>query len=187
MPCYSSTDNIERILDMFTTEDIKNAMNRIFELFPLEEVKELLGENCDVGEALDMDILGRKIRKRAADVEEFIYFSNREGQGTKAWKSLFGQKAAMIDMFSYEDRRVGGNIISSNHELWLLEDMTFAHAFCNRNQRFESEDVMSVTEYRMVIGIIRDRDDLFFDAASLFKSLDDLARDEDSLTAAIEE
>ena len=172
---------------MFTTEEIKNAMNRIFNLFPVEEVKELLGENCDVADAVKLDVVVNNLQRTASDVYLFTYASNAKETGTDMGKCLFDQKAAWIGTLSNEDQQVGGNMICSENELWLLEDMTFAHAFCNRNQRFESEDVMSVTEYRMVIGIIRDRDDLFFDAASLFKSLGDLAIDEDSVIEAIEE
>ena len=167
---------------MFTTEEIKNAMNHLFELFPVAEVEELLEQNGDVVEALELDLLAKKFRKAASNVYIFTHSSGPEDRGTNTGKCLFDQRAAYIDTFSCEQQRIGGNQISSNHELWLLEDMTFAHICCICTQKMEGEQVTCVTECRTLIGFVRDRDDLFFDAASLFESLDDIALFEDGVT-----
>ena len=102
---------------MFTTEEIKNAMNHLLELFPVAEVEELLEQNGDVVEALELDLLAKKFRKAASNVYLFTHSSGPEDSGTNTGKCLFDQRAAYIDTFSCEQQRIGGNQISSNHEL----------------------------------------------------------------------
>ena len=159
---------------MFTTEEIKNAMNHLLELFPVAEVEELLEQNDDVVEALELDLLAKKFRKAASNVYLFTHSSGPEGSVTNTGKCLFDQKAAYIDTFSCEQQRIGGNQISSNHELWLLEDMTFAHIFCLCNIKVEDGEYTNWTECRTLVRFIRDREDLFFSAAKLLQALEDI-------------
>ena len=159
---------------MFTTEEIKNAMNRIFNLFPVEEVKELLGENCDVADAVKLDVVVNNLQRTASDVYLFTYASNAKETGTDMGKCLFDQKAAWIGTLSNEDQQVGGNMICSENELWLLEDMTFAHIFCLCNIKVEDGEYTNRTECRTLVRIIRDREDLFFSAAKLLQALEDI-------------
>ena len=160
---------------MFAVEEIEKAMSRIFELFALEEVGTLLEEGYCLDNVLEPDVLAEKFRKSASDVYLFLHSSGPEDNGIKRGKCLFDQKAAFVDTFSHERQRIGGNEIHSDHELWLLEDMTFAHVCCIRTLKLEGEQVTSVTECRTLVGFIGDQDDLFFDVESFLESLDEIA------------
>ena len=64
-------------------------------------------------------------------------------------------------------------ILPNNRELWLLEDMSFAVVH-NVSMVVKSEDYYYTTEYRSIVKLLKERDDLFFTPESLMEELDDM-------------
>ena len=62
---------------------------------------------------------------------------------------------------------------SYNRELWLLEDMSFAVVH-NVSMVVKSEDYYYTTEYRSIVKLLKERDDLFFTPESLMEELDNI-------------
>ena len=87
---------------------------------------------------------------------------------------MFDQKAVCIGSFCNQLQLIGYNLIFFEHELWLLEDMSYAHICYNLNLKIEGKNPISMIECRTLIGRIKDRDDLFLDAVSLFDSFDEI-------------
>lgn len=62
---------------------------------------------------------------------------------------------------------------SYNRELWLLEDMSFALVH-NVSMVIKSGDFYYATEYRSIVKLLKERDDLFFTPESLTEELEEM-------------
>lgn len=60
---------------MFTAEEVKNAINRIFKRFPIEEMEDLQEMSSDIAEVLKPDLLSRWFRNSASVVYHFLKLS----------------------------------------------------------------------------------------------------------------
>lgn len=82
------------------------------------------------------------------------------------------QRACLI----YSDIEIGiydMTDTSYNRELWLLEDMSFALVH-NVSMVIKSGDFYYATEYRSIVKLLKERDDLFFTPESLTEELEEM-------------
>ena len=153
---------------MFTEKEMSDALKWLFDLFQPEDYEEE-----EVGCAalcLPEDCMA--LRDKAETAYEYVVKTNIDRGFEYRGKELFMQRACLI----YSDMEIGiydMTDTSYNRELWLLEDMSFALVH-NVSMVIKSGDFYYATEYRSIVKLLKERDDLFFTPESLTEELEEM-------------
>ena len=117
---------------------------------------------------------GRKDVENAAAQRELSRALDEARAGIASGGELFGQRAAFIMRYYDTSAEENGIEIDYGTELWFLEDMQFAVVHVMRTEILESETPRHIAEYRKVVTIIEDADDIFFSLEDFLGELDDI-------------
>ena len=144
---------------MFNEKEIKWAVKKLYEMFDEDD-------RAEVEELMEMEI------------EDFFpeyRMENNIGECMSYYGGeLFGQRAAFIMRYYDTSAEENGIEIDYGTELWFLEDMQFAVVHVMRTEILESETPRHIAEYRKVVTIIEDADDIFFSLEDFLGELDDI-------------
>lgn len=158
---------------MFTPKKIRKALEKLFDLFD-EDILNALHENYDEEiEDISPYWLAKAFNTNATKLYGYRAMSHI-GDGVNFYgKTLTKKKAALL--LRYVD-----NSIENDHfqmlncsELWLLEDMSFAHVRCVATLIKGDERPDAATEYREFVRRVARKDDIFFNPDDLVCHLDD--------------
>ena len=153
---------------MFTEKEMSDALKWLFDLFQPEDYEAYDEE--EVGLCLPEVCMA--LRDKAETPYEYVVKTNIDRGFEYRGKELFMQRACLI----YSDMEIGiydMTDTSYNRELWLLEDMSFALVH-NVSMVIKSGDFYYATEYRSIVKLLKDRDDLFFTPESLTEELEEM-------------
>ena len=163
---------------MFSKKEVTKALTWMFCLYDIEDV-DIIGTDFDtvpaVVDGLAPEVLARKYKKEAHKVKSFLVSTGPDDSGCYHGDELFQQKASLICAVDRQTETTDRFRIESESELWLLSNLKYAHVHCTRVLTLNGEEVTSVTECRNLVGIIKNKTDLFVDAQTLFEELDDTA------------
>ena len=112
------------------------------------------------------------LRDKAETPYEYVVKTNIDRGFEYRGKELFMQRACLV----YSDMEIGiydMTDTSYNRELWLLEDMSFVLVH-NVSMVIKSGDFYYATEYRSIMKLLKERDDLFFTPESLTEELEEM-------------
>ena len=158
---------------MFTPKNIERAFKNLFELVS-PDIQAALFENYH--EEMD-DISPRWLAKafdaKATKLYGYRAMSRVEGGMTYYGKPLTKKKGVLL--MSYQDDSIENNHVQMLQcsELWLLEDMSFAHVRCFGTLIKGDERPDAATEYRQFVRRVARKDDIFFCPDDLLCQLDD--------------
>ena len=156
---------------MFTEKEMSDALKWLFDLFQPEDYEAYDEE--EVGCAvLCLPEVCMALRDKAETPYEYVVKTNIDRGFEYRGKELFMQRACLI----YSDMEIGiydMTDTSYNRELWLLEDMSFALVH-NVSMVIKSGDFYYATEYRSIVKLLKERDDLFFTPESLTEELEEM-------------
>lgn len=156
---------------MFTEKEMSDALKWLFDLFQPEDY-EAYDEEEVVCAALCLPEVCMALRDKAETPYEYVVKTNIDRGFEYRGKELFMQRACLI----YSDMEIGiydMTDTSYNRELWLLEDMSFALVH-NVSMVIKSGDFYYATEYRSIVKLLKERDDLFFTPESLTEELEEM-------------
>lgn len=156
---------------MFTEKEMSDALKWLFDLFQPEDYEAYDEEEVDCA-ALCLPEVCMALRDKAETAYEYVVKTNIDRGFEYRGKELFMQRACLI----YSDMEIGIYDItdtSYNRELWLLEDMSFALVH-NVSMVIKSGDFYYATEYRSIVKLLKERDDLFFTPESLTEELEEM-------------
>lgn len=156
---------------MFTEKEMSDALKWLFDLFQPEDYEAYDEEEVGCA-ALCLSELCMALRDKAETAYEYVVKTNIDRGFEYRGKELFMQRACLI----YSDMEIGiydMTDTSYNRELWLLEDMSFALVH-NVSMVIKSGDFYYATEYRSIVKLLKERDDLFFTPESLTEELEEM-------------
>ena len=156
---------------MFTEKEMSDALKWLFDLFQPEDYEAYDEEEVGCA-ALWLPEVCMALRDKAETPYEYVVKTNIDRGFEYRGKELFMQRACLI----YSDMEIGiydMTDTSYNRELWLLEDMSFALVH-NVSMVIKSGDFYYATEYRSIVKLLKDRDDLFFTPESLTEELEEM-------------
>ena len=152
-------------------EALKETFDDLFQQ-AVEEGCYTEDEAAELVESLDIYSLLQVVRHNATTVYSYITQGRQERSFNYRGEDLFRQKATLL----YEETdQVTMEIVVATRtlELWLLEDMSFALVH-NVSMVIKSGDFYYATEYRSIVKLLKDRDDLFFTPESLTEELEEM-------------
>lgn len=156
---------------MFTEKEMSDALKWLFDLFQPADYEAYDEE--EVGCAtLCLPEVCMALRDKAETPYEYVVKTNIDRGFEYRGKELFMQRACLI----YSDMEIGiydMTDTSYNRELWLLEDMSFALVH-NVSMVIKSGDFYYATEYRSIVKLLKERDNLFFTPESLTEELEEM-------------
>ncbi|MFQ7196892.1 MAG: hypothetical protein ACLRPB_06900 [Lawsonibacter sp.] len=156
---------------MFTEKEMSDALKWLFDLYQPEDYE--VYDEEEVGcAALCLPEVCMALRNKAETPYEYTVKTNIDRGFEYRGKELFGQRACLV----YEDMEIGvcDMLNTSYHrELWLLEDMSFVVVH-NVSMMMKSDDAYYTTEYRSLVKLLKDREDLFFTPESLVDELEEM-------------
>lgn len=156
---------------MFVEKEMSDALKWLFDLFQPEDYEAYDEE--EVGcTALCLSEVCIALRDKAETPYEYVVKTNIDRGFEYRGKELFMQRACLI----YSDMEIGiydMTDTSYNRELWLLEDMSFALVH-NISMVIKPGDFYYATEYRSIVKLLKERDDLFFTPESLTEELEEM-------------
>lgn len=156
---------------MFTEKEMSDALKWLFDLYQPEDYDAY--DEKEVGSAaLCLPEICMALRDKVETPYEYTIRTNIDRGFEYRGKELFVQRACLL----YTDMEISVFDMaetSYNRELWLLEDMSFAVVH-NVSMVVKSEDYYYTTEYRSIVKLLKERDDLFFTPESLMEELDDM-------------
>ena len=156
---------------MFTEKEMSDALKWLFDLFQPEDYEAYDEEEVGCA-ALWLPEVCMALRDKAETAYEYVVKTNIDRGFEYRGKELFMQRACLI----YSDIEIGiydMTDTSYNRELWLLEDMSFALVH-NVSMVIKSGDFYYATEYRSIVKLLKERDDLFFTPESLTEELEEM-------------
>lgn len=156
---------------MFTEKEMSDALKWLFNLFQPEDYEAYDEEEVGCA-ALCLPEVCMALRDKAETPYEYVVKTNIDRGFEYRGKELFMQRACLI----YSDMEIGiydMTDTSYNRELWLLEDMSFALVH-NVSMVIKSGDFYYATEYRSIVKLLKERDDLFFTPESLTEELEEM-------------
>ena len=156
---------------MFTEKEMSDALKWLFDLFQPEDYEAYDEEEVGCA-ALCLPEVCMALRDKAETAYEYVVKTNIDRGFEYRGKELFMQRACLI----YSDIEIGiydMTDTSYNRELWLLEDMSFALVH-NVSMVIKSGDFYYATEYRSIVKLLKERDDLFFTPESLTEELEEM-------------
>ena len=142
---------------MFTEKEMSDALKWLFDLFQPEDYEAYDEEEVGCA-ALCLPEVCMALRDKAETPYEYVVKTNIDRGFEYRGKELF-----IYDMTD----------TSYNRELWLLEDMSFALVH-NVSMVIKSGDFYYATEYRSIVKLLKERDDLFFTPESLTEELEEM-------------
>lgn len=158
---------------MFTPKKITKALEKLFELFD-EDVLNALHENYDEEiEDISPYWLAKAFNADATKLYAYRAMTH-VGDGSNFYgKTLTKKKAALL--VRYVDTSIENDHFQllNCSELWLLEDMSFAHVRCVASLIKGDERPDAATEYREFVRKVVCKDDIFFNPDDLVCHLDD--------------
>lgn len=158
---------------MFTPKKIAKAFENLFELFD-EDILSALNENYH--EEID-DIspfwLAKAFNANATKLCGYRAVSHI-GDGVNFYGKPLTKKKGVL-LLNYLDSSIENDHLQMVHtsELWLLEDMSFAHVRCIGTLIKGDERPDAATEYRQFVRRVARKDDIFFEPDDLICNLDD--------------
>ena len=161
----------DRRIGMFTEKEMSDALKWLFDLYQPEDY-EAYDEEEVGSEVLCLPEICMALRDKVGTPYEYTIRTNLDRGFEYRGKELFVQRACLL----YTDMEISVFDMvdtSYNRELWLLEDMSFAIVH-NVSMVVKSEDYYYTTEYRSIVKLLKERDDLFFTPESLMEELDDM-------------
>ena len=156
---------------MFTEKEMSDALKWLFDLFQPEDYEADDEEEVGCADLWLMEVC-KALRDKAETAYEYVVKTNIDRGFEYRGKELFMQRACLI----YSDIEIGiydMTDTSYNRELWLLEDMSFALVH-NVSMVIKSGDFYYATEYRSIVKLLKERDDLFFTPESLTEELEEM-------------
>ena len=156
---------------MFTEKEMSDALKWLFDLCQPEDYEEYDEEEFGCAALCQLEVC-MALRDKAETAYEYVVKTNIDRGFEYRGKELFMQRACLI----YSDMEIGiydMTDTSYNRELWLLEDMSFALVH-NVSMVIKSGDFYYATEYRSIVKLLKDRDDLFFTPESLTEELEEM-------------
>lgn len=156
---------------MFTEKEMSDALKWLFDLFQPEDYEAYDEEEVGCA-ALCLPEICMALRAKAETPYEYVVKTNIDRGFEYRGKELFMQRACLV----YSDMEIGiydMTDTSYNRELWLLEDMSFVLVH-NVSMVIKSGDFYYATEYRSIMKLLKERDDLFFTPESLTEELEEM-------------
>lgn len=156
---------------MFTEKEMSDALKWLFDLFQPEDYEAYDEEEVGCAALCLLEVC-MALRDKAETAYEYVVKTNIDRGFEYRGKELFMQRACLI----YSDIEIGiydMTDTSYNRELWLLEDMSFALVH-NVSMVIKSGDFYYATEYRSIVKLLKERDDLFFTPESLTEELEEM-------------
>lgn len=158
---------------MFTPKNIERAFKEIFELASPDIQAALVENYHEEMEDISPRWLAKAFNAKTTKLYGYRAMSHVEDGMTYYGKPLTKKKGVLL--MSYLD-----NSIENDHlqmlqcsELWLLEDMSFAHVRCVGTLVKGDERPDAATEYRQFVRRVQKEDDIFFSFDDLICRLDD--------------
>ena len=158
---------------MFNEKEIKWAVKKLYEMFDEDD-------RAEVEELMEMEIedffpdLAAALYSKLSTNHEYRMENNIGECMSYYGGELFGQRAAFIMRYYDTSAEENGIEIDYGTELWFLEDMQVAVVHVMRTEILESETPRHIAEYRKVVTIIEDADDIFFSLEDFLGELDDI-------------
>ena len=137
---------------MFTEKEMSDALKWLFDLFQPEDY-EAYDEEEVVCAALCLPEICMALRDKAETPYEYVVKTNIDRGFEYRGKELFMQRACLV----YSD----------------MEDMSFVLVH-NVSMVIKSGDFYYATEYRSIMKLLKERDDLFFTPESLTEELEEM-------------
>lgn len=156
---------------MFTEKEMSDALKWLFDLFQPEDYEAYDEEEVGCA-ALCLPEICMALQDKAETPYEYVVKTNIDRGFEYRGKELFMQRACLV----YSDMEIGiydMTDTSYNRELWLLEDMSFVLVH-NVSMVIKSGDFYYATEYRSIMKLLKERDDLFFTPESLTEELEEM-------------
>ena len=156
---------------MFTEKEMSDALKWLFDLFQPEDYEAYDEEEVGCA-ALCLPEICMALLDKAETPYEYVVKTNIDRGFEYRGKELFMQRACLV----YSDMEIGiydMTDTSYNRELWLLEDMSFVLVH-NVSMVIKSGDFYYATEYRSIMKLLKERDDLFFTPESLTEELEEM-------------
>lgn len=158
---------------MFNEREIKQAIKNLYEMFDeydRTEVEELMDTEIEDF----FPVLAEALYSKLSTIYEYR-MENTIGECMSYYGGeLFGQRAAFIMRYYDISAEEDGITIDYATELWLLEDMKFALVHVMRTEIMESETPRYIAEYRKMVKIIEEADDIIFSLEDFLDELDDI-------------
>ena len=158
---------------MFTPKNIERAFENLSELVS-PDIQAALSENYhEEMEDISPRWLAKAFNAKATKLYGYRAMSRVEGGMTYYGKPLTKKKGVLL--MSYQDDSIENNHVQMLQcsELWLLEDMSFAHVQCIGTLVKGDERPDAATEYRRFVRKVKTEDDIFFSFDDLICRLDD--------------
>ena len=141
---------------MFTEKEMSDALKWLFDLYQPEDY-EAYDEEEVGSEVLCLPEICMALRDKVGTPYEYTIRTNLDRGFEYRGKELFVQRACLL----YTDMEIS------------VFDMSFAIVH-NVSMVVKSEDYYYTTEYRSIVKLLKERDDLFFTPESLMEELDDM-------------
>ncbi|WP_276893429.1 hypothetical protein [Eisenbergiella massiliensis] len=156
---------------MFREKDMVKALDWLLGLFDDEDY-----ECCDDDEAVSADSLclhdvAQALRDKAENVYQYKVDCNYSMGFKYRGKPLFTESAILIYKENESATMDNNSEIWYDTELWLMEEGNFAVVHSVRMKH--DDGVIYETEYRSLVGIVEEADDLFFFPEELICKLDE--------------
>ena len=145
---------------MFTSKKIRKAFEKLFEMFDEDELEALIDNYLD-----EIANATKLYGYRAVShIEDGLNFYG---------KPLTKKKGVLL--LNYVNSSIENEHLQMVNcsELWLLEDMSFAHVRCFGTLIKGDERPDAATEYRQFVRRVARKDDIFFCPDDLLCQLDD--------------
>ena len=157
---------------MFTSKKIRKAFEKLFEMFDEDELEALIDNYLDEIASISPYWLAKAFNANATKLYAYRAVSHI-GDGVNFYsKSLTKKKGVLL--LSYLDSSIENDHLQMVQcsELWLLEDMSFAHVQCIGTLIKGDERPDAATEYRQFVRRVARKDDIFFCPDDLLCQLD---------------
>ena len=158
---------------MFTPKNIERAFENLSELVS-PDIQAALSENYhEEMEDISPRWLAKAFDAKATKLYGYRAMSRVEGGMTYYGKPLTKKKGVLL--LNYVNSSIENEHLQMVNcsELWLLEDMSFAHVRCFGTLIKGDERPDAATEYRQFVRRVARKDDIFFCPDDLLCQLDD--------------
>ena len=157
---------------MFTSKKIRKAFEKLFEMFDEDELEALIDNYLDEIASISPYWLAKAFNANATKLYGYRAVSHIEDGMNFYGKPLTKKKGVLL--LNYVNSSIENEHLEMVNcsELWLLEDMSFAHVRCFGTLIKGDERPDAATEYRQFVRRVARKDDIFFCPDDLLCQLD---------------
>ena len=145
---------------MFTSKKIRKAFEKLFEMFDEDELEALIDNYLDEIASISPYWLAKAFNANATKLYGYRAVSHIEDGMNFYGKPLTKKKGVLL--LNYVNSSIENEHLQMVNcsELWLLEDMSFAHVRCFGTLIKGDERPDAATEYRQFVRRVARKDDI---------------------------